>query len=252
MWKHWQIFFQCHCADAVSYLSSDVLLQLHLCGKNGSLPLFPLFFSRTDFTSHSLLPRCPHTFDSLSLLYPLLAKQCSHSHADNFFLTSCPWRWWSWSPSLPTLIWGAVTVKWELEVDKNYSLDLNRCNSFRWWEEGLNFAAAEILRHLCFLSKPFFAFEEDPSSQWRQKVIWQLSKACCGQSMLAAQFEYKRFGCKGDRERVIRKGLGHLCYVILLWRKKTYLVTLTRSFTDFAHIYTVCAKMSSMTEDFKL
>ena len=155
MWKHWQIFFQCHCAAAVSYLSSDVLLQLHLCGKNGSLPLFPLFFSRTDFTSHSLLPRCPHTFDSLSLLYPLLAKQCSHSHADNFFLTSCPWRWWSWSPSLPTLIWGAVTVKWELEVDKNYSLDLNRCNSFRWWEEGLNFAAAGILRHLCFLSKPF-------------------------------------------------------------------------------------------------
>ena len=125
-------------------------------GEKTALSLFfPFFFSRTDFTSHSLLPRCPHTFDPSSLLYLLLAKQCSHSHADNFFLTSCPWRWWSWSPSLPTLIWGAVTVKWELEVDKNYSLDLNRCNSFRWWEEGLNFAAAGILRHLCFLSKPF-------------------------------------------------------------------------------------------------
>ena len=37
--------------------------------------------------------------------------------------------------------------------------------------------------------------------------------------MFAAQFEYKRFGCRRDRERVIMKGLGHLCHVILLWRK---------------------------------
>ena len=28
--------------------------------------------------------------------------------------------------------------------------------------------------------------------------------------MFAAQFEYKRFGCRRDRERVIMKGLGHL------------------------------------------
>ena len=109
----------------------------------------------------------------------------------------------------------------------------------------LEFCSSWNFTTLVLSVKAFFAF-------WWQQVIWQLSKACCGQSMLAAQFEYKRFGCKGDRERVIRKGLGHLCYVILLWRKKTYFVTLTRSLTDFAHIYTVCAKMSSMTEDLKL
>ena len=123
---------------------------------HGSLPLFPLFFSLGQISLHILL--------FLAALTPSIPCPCfipcwqNNAHIvmlTIFFLTSCPWRWWSWSPSLPTLIWGAVTVKWELEVDKNYSLDLNRCNRFRWWEEGLNFAAAGILRHLYFLSKPF-------------------------------------------------------------------------------------------------
>ena len=157
MWKHWQIFFQCHCAAAVCYLSSDVLLQLHLCRKKCSTALFlffPLLFlsDRFHFTFSS--SSLPSHLRFLVLTLSLAGKTMLTLSRWQFFPHILPCRWWSSSPSLPTLIWGAVTVKRELEVDKNYSLDLNRCNRFRWWEEGLNFAAAGIFWHLCFLSKP--------------------------------------------------------------------------------------------------
>ena len=136
---------------------------------HGSLPLFSLLFlsDRFHFTFSS--SSLPSHLRFLVLALSLAGKTMLTQSRWQFFPHILPCRWWSSSPSLPTLIWGAVTVKRELEVDKNYSLDLNRCNIFRWWEEGLNFAAAGIFWHLCFLSKPYFAFEEATSSQWRQR-----------------------------------------------------------------------------------